>query len=445
VIAHHKLIAGLPPDVPETLCHLLRVLDVIEEPTVESPSPSTPALAKILHASEMSVRRAVEVGTASGVLEIADVFNQAGKVFRVLRHPNSPTESDGKLIGRLIIPNWIKITELQNTSVFTVNTLNGNQRVQGEQAARVSNWCLEGKGKEMGFEHPPILPHASDAVLILTWRQLHKRYREAQQTRGIPEHKQTTIVHGQRDKFNLKEMIQRTPPKGIWTPYMRVVNLFSFWIERHPLKNLKFPISAFKENFADWTQALYDWEATATEEFRVILSAPDEPEVENEPQTSGQSKAGIEAAAYLHKSLGWVPDSAPKTLSRLLQTFKFEEIVAQFETDRATDGFCPPDTVAAKFAKGGALLEVGIRCGRNKLDDSRDDSAKVKKEKLSSTPEHLQQPASEVSPAPAPTVAEVSEPEPGAESKPAPIRVSSKMTQAEMVELFKRQSVGVKS
>jgi hypothetical protein len=121
MIAHHKLIAGLPADVPETLCHFLLWLDATDAPTVEDRTPSLSALGKILHSSEASVRRAVEFGAASGFLNIENVFNQAGKIIRVSAHPKPTTESEGKLLGRLISPNWTNIAKLQNASMVILN------------------------------------------------------------------------------------------------------------------------------------------------------------------------------------------------------------------------------------------------------------------------------------------------------------------------------------
>jgi hypothetical protein len=345
VIAHHKLIAGLPTDVPATLCHLIMWLDANDAPTVDDPTPSLSDLAKILHDSKMSVRRAIENGTASGVLYVENVFNQAGEKIRVSGHPKRPTESEGKLIGRLISPNWTRITELQNSSVFTLNTLKPDQGVHPEHIGRVSE---EGVGKERRGEGdtPPL--SLSDVVLVLAWRQLSLRWREAQQKRGISPHRQYDLVHGKQDTRTLKILIQQMEPKGFWTPYMRVVNLFSFWAEHHPTKNLTSAMAVFKSQRQEWIDKLNEWEATSLVEFRVIESKP-EPD-ENQPQLRGQENLDALVVELTRGVYNFTRCFPPKKQARELLTkysigeiigalMEYEENIAEKEVPAKTKAF----------------------------------------------------------------------------------------------------------
>jgi hypothetical protein len=353
--AHDKLIAGLPTDVPETLCHLLLWLDVTDEPTVDDPTPSLLALAKILHDSERTVRRAIDFGVASGILDISDVFNQAGKIIRVPRHTKQETESEGKRIGRLITPNWIKITGLQNISMVTLDTLNGNQCGHSGQTGRVPSRRQERIGEEGVLGTLTVTP-VSDAIAVLAWQQLTKRYREAQQERGIPEHRQTDLVHGRKDTWTLKDMIQRMEPNGIWAPYMRVVNLFSFWIEHHPLKNLKTAMGSFRGNSPEWIQALNEWEETATQEFRVLTATPETPSkvlpvpvasVDSKPIKPADDPRVCELIQHAYDETGVAPDI--KKAAILIATYGIEYV--QGAMSYGLDGIHTIDAVPANASE----------------------------------------------------------------------------------------------
>jgi hypothetical protein len=80
-------------------------------------------------------------------------------------------------------------------------------------------------------------------------------------------------------------------------------------------------------------------------------------------RAGGQSKTdGAAASDRLREVIGWVPDSAVKTLDRLLQTFTFEEIFAELKPCVDSQwGISDTKDIAAKFAKGGAQLEAELR------------------------------------------------------------------------------------
>jgi len=126
----------------------------------------------------------------------------------------------------------------------------------------------------------------------------------------------------------------RHPGKGFWVPYMRIVNLFSFWIEHHPLKKLKFPLSAFKENHQEWIQALNEWEETATQEFRVIAAKPETSSkvlpvsvassVASKPVKPADDPRVSELIRYTYAETGVAPDN--KKVAILIATHGYEYV-----------------------------------------------------------------------------------------------------------------------
>jgi hypothetical protein len=65
------------------------------------------------------------------------------------------------------------------------------------------------------------------------------------------------------------------------------VNLFSFWVERHPRKKMKFEFKTFAANADDWMPSLLAWENETMDEMRSLDAAP-ELEPIDEPKTPQQ-------------------------------------------------------------------------------------------------------------------------------------------------------------
>lgn len=275
-MTRRDLITGLPADVPATLITLLLWLHGGEEPTVDSPTPSIDALAAKLHDSPSSVQRAVNFGVENDLLIAEYIFFQGKTKVRVSRYTKLKDDIKGQIVGRLLFPNWTKIQQLQDSSIVILTTPKSGRRSQAEYTAGVSTRGLGEEGKE-GSINPSQFggDFAPAAICTLAWRELEKRFREAQELRGIPPTRRVSLVHGKRDTYTLRQMIATIPEKGRWLPYMRTVNLFSFWIEGHPLKNLKTAMGAFLGNHQEWLLHLHEWEATATEEFRVLKVDPE--------------------------------------------------------------------------------------------------------------------------------------------------------------------------
>ncbi len=358
-----NLIAGLPTDVPGALCHLLLHLDVTEEPTIESPSPSIAELATILHESEMTVRRIIAFGADSGILDVDYVFNQAGKKIGMSRHTKREIDFKGQIIGQVLKPNWIKITELQKSDVIILNTPNAGSSVHIEHTAGVSGRGI-GKERENGGDSP-LSALAASNICVLAQREITKRWHEAQEKHGIPEHRQYDPVHGKQDRYTLLQLIRQMEPKGFWTSYMRVVNLFSFWVEHHPTKNLKSVMAVFKAQHKEWIVKLREWEETATEEFRVIVPTrePEEPIKARAEKTDPTSDPRVvEMIREVYAATGLAPDA--KKVAKIIAAHDFDYLSGALnETmyDDNNEGKTGPAQIKATktfFTEGGALALI---------------------------------------------------------------------------------------
>jgi hypothetical protein len=386
-----ELIMGLPPDTPETLCSYLQWK--IGAPvllTDETDPPSIPDLARYLHAPEMKVRRALEIGYDAGIVDMVDLFNVGGKIIRLSRQANPSGESSGRRVGRIITPNWERITQLYGTRLLPVNRQTDALDCSGGTGNRLSTRRTGEDRKEMVAPDPvsqvgiitsdspvapaqnPVPAHASPAdtstvpiceqskpaddiphrLCAHIWDELNRLFHEAQEKQGVPEKKRRDLTYGRKDIATMKALIRKMEPRVIWTPYMRFLNLFSFWIERHPLKKMNTAMGVFKTQHEQWLRKLAEWEdeqllmmqGSDTNDNAKLLRRLSQSPVAVEPPKVDPRIGQIRDAAYRLTYGSYFPEA--KDVTRLLASYDVETIVEAMQVRGDVQDFFEVDGLA---------------------------------------------------------------------------------------------------
>ena len=111
------------------------------------------------------------------------------------------------------------------------------------------------------------------ARINVAWKEIGRRS-------GIKAPK--NVVHGGPVDRKMRNFIAIQESVGIWAPWERVANWFSFWAEFHALKNLKSPFGVFLREAAEFRTQLDDWELANPEtRWREFPPEPSKPNLDD--------------------------------------------------------------------------------------------------------------------------------------------------------------------
>lgn len=155
---------------------------------------------------------------------------------------------------------------------------------------------------------------------MLARRAMNDLSRTAQRNIGVK--RSLDLVPSERSERRLRQFINAMPARLRWTPWERTVNLFSFWVENHPRKNLKFEIAAFISDHEMWMPSLTLWENETMDQMR-SLNAVESIEEPKAPQEPEDPRIG-ELASFTYELTGVLP--ALVHMTKLLAVYDISEI-----------------------------------------------------------------------------------------------------------------------
>lgn len=281
----YVLISGLPASMHNHVIHLLMCLRLQSGPNGVA-DVGNDDLARQMHVDPSSVKRAVGLAQQDALITCAYKYRIGGQTIPSPEPPNSLQAPHGRFSGRVISINWNVLKRFQDIRGVTVSpqTEETNPFVEGsiEPAIGGSTGASgrEGTGTKEKIHNDstatPTPSHISDVASRSALQAMQGLFLSAQAARRTSVHRRMDMVYGRRSASALAKFVEQFPAQGIWLPWMRVANLFSFWIEHHPLKNLKDPIRAFIAQHDLWLDDLTKWESTSTGEFRAIHTKSDD-------------------------------------------------------------------------------------------------------------------------------------------------------------------------
>ena len=312
------LLRALPAEVPVGVVSILTWLRL-------DPEATNVDLAKWTRSDESSVKRWLRIARENQLIIVQYLYKIGGVVTPCFEPPNSKGAPAGRFMGTHRSLNYPQIKQIREVNRLAVNPqtapLQGSLTAQGEPTIGGSQGAL---GRE-GIGHMGVSPQNPSTglfrqppILTLTKRALNELCLAAQRNLGIKS--PVNIVWRGDDPKAIGRFIAQMPANLRWAPWERVVNLFSFWVERHSRKKLKFEFKAFCRDADDWMPSLIAWENETMDQMRSIVPAAEsEPGEEDDPRLA-------ELASFNYNLTGTTP--SPVQLAKLLAEYDLPEIKA---------------------------------------------------------------------------------------------------------------------
>ena len=363
------LLRELPPEVPVGLVSVLIWLRL-------DPEATNVDLAKWTRSDESSVKRWLRIARENQLIIVQYLYKIGGVVTPCFEPPNSEGAPAGRFMGTHRSLNYVQIKQIREVDRLAVNPPNapsqGSLAAHGEPTIGGSQGALgrEGMGHMGGssqnlstglFRQPPIL--------TLTKRALNDLCLAAQRNLGVKS--PVNIVWRGDDPKAIRRFIDQMPANLRWAPWERVVNLFSFWVERHSRKKLKFEFKTFCRDADDWMPSLIAWENETMDQMRSIVPVV---ESEDDPQPdAGEASKIREAIESVQRHCLTLYKKSPKVKD-------IEKFVSRFDPDVVTDladaqavGIKDPKervrAMLAFFADGAGMKIVEFRVNLQRWED----------------------------------------------------------------------------
>jgi hypothetical protein len=351
-----RSIYDLPPDVPAVVRAVLIAIRLDNTATEED-------IVNWTGWSESSVERARRFSSEHGLIATTYFYRVNGDRAASLEVPNSPNAPRGKFDGTETNLNYVRIRQLKEASSVTGTLLNsskgGGVASQGGPLVESSRgYGREGLGARV-FPKPPFTRNGSAAILVLTKRAINDLCLTAQLHQGV-KNPQDVVLSRDDDRL-LRRFLNTMPARDSWAPWERTVNLYSFWVQNHPRKRLKFEIKAFAAQSDQWTPSLVLWEDKSTDQMRTLPVPEAEVESDEEPTDARIGEIG----ALTYGITGVLP--AVVHVKKLLVSYDAEEIKGALKEYAAHLGDEELKWgMKSFFAGGGAVAVITARRKREK-------------------------------------------------------------------------------
>ena len=378
------LFAGLPKTVKPPVINLLLWLRLSADADGFS-RIGHDALARAMHVSPRNLSRIFTAGQE--YIHVVHRYKIGDRVTHTNVYPNQPHHPGGKYLGMWSELNWRAIKEISDGSIAILSMLTESET---EEQLGVTRWLSGGegigKGENLGTDiscaaapndvTPTRAALSADDANAL-FNRLDEIVHEVQRRKGKDIE---NIVHGEPDNWKLRKFVAIQESVGIWAPWERVANWFSFWVQYHATKNLKFAYRAFISQGPQFKAKLEEWESANPEtRWREFPPEPPRPNLDD---------PNVKAVADSVHALTKVPATKPlkaaiwavlqhhatdQVISAVEFRYRSDEPVPHASRDVKSDvlGFFEGDHVEAALSEKRAKDEEAARIATAKQESER--------------------------------------------------------------------------